>query len=183
MIGCRSKWMLTLLIVMVLWFISDALNAKARTPTRSQPGTAYILAGNVNADDPPAYKLVSFKAEESEHHNVVTVQWETSAEIDTVGFYLWRSESKDGVYTKITDDLTPAQGGDSWGASYLYDDYDVLSGKTYYYQLEEIGYNQTHRFYGPVASDGSIMIDDEHYHDGDDNDHRAYISCFISTLF
>ena len=53
----------------------------------------------------------------------------------------------------------------------------TIIGKTYYYKLEEIEDNQTHNFYGPVSSDGKIVIDKE---DCDDDD--TTISCFISAL-
>ena len=142
-------------------------------------GTEFILAGNINAQDPLVVRLLLFKAVESQAKNVITVQWETATEKDTLGFHLWRGESRDGVYTRLTDDLTAAKGGDTWGAAYIYDDFDVSADKTYWYKLEEIEDNETHNFYGPVSSDGRIVIDND---DCDDDDDDCTVNCFISVI-
>lgn len=68
----------------------------------------------------------------------VTIQWNTETELDTAGFYLYRSESADGEYTLINEQLIDSEGNAVSGASYTFDDENVEAGKTYYYLLEEI---------------------------------------------
>jgi hypothetical protein len=80
--------------------------------------------------------LVSFTATGFEDH--VLLAWETASEIDNAGFHLWRSETEDGEYVRITNSLIPAKGSPTSGARYEYEDFDVEPGRTYYYKLEDI---------------------------------------------
>ena len=68
----------------------------------------------------------------------IEIKWDTETEQQTAGFYLYRSESEDGDFIRITDSLIPATGSAVSGASYIYADENVTSGVTYYYLLEEI---------------------------------------------
>ena len=56
-------------------------------------------------EPPPAIELSSFTAEGGANH--ITLRWETVAEIDHEGFYLWRSEAVNGPYARINPDLIP----------------------------------------------------------------------------
>ncbi|PXF56249.1 MAG: hypothetical protein C4B58_14165 [Deltaproteobacteria bacterium] len=73
----------------------------------------------------------------------VLLAWETATEIDNAGFYLWRTDAEDAEYIRITDYLIPAEGGLTQGATYAYEDFDVVPGLTYYYQLEKGGIHLT----------------------------------------
>lgn len=79
----------------------------------------------------------------------VTVQWDTATEIDTAGFYLYRSNVPDGEFSLINKDgeLIPSQGNALSGASYMFTDEDVVPGETYYYLIEEVEYDLTSRRY------------------------------------
>lgn len=69
------------------------------------------------------------------------IQWKTTSELDTAGFLLKRSESCDGPYNFIIEQLIPAQGNSFSGAEYSYRDASVDSGKIYYYQIVEVDVN------------------------------------------
>ncbi|MCA9875338.1 MAG: hypothetical protein KC441_16820 [Anaerolineales bacterium] len=71
----------------------------------------------------------------------VKVEWETATELDTAGFYLFRSQLPDGEYEQVNDAMIDSQGSAVSGASYSYVDRDVEPGKTYYYVLEEVQTN------------------------------------------
>ena len=91
----------------------------------------------------------------------ILITWETASEIDNAGFHLWRSDAENGEYLRITEDLIPADGGPTWGASYTYEDFDVKPNLTYYYKLEDIAYNGVSAFHGPVSatlSDDAILL-------------------------
>lgn len=67
-----------------------------------------------------------------------TITWETASEVDTAGFNLYRSESPDGPWVKINDALIPPSEDPVSGGKYSFKDESAESGKTYYYQLEEV---------------------------------------------
>ena len=66
------------------------------------------------------------------------MRWQTKSEIDNIGFYIYRSESEDGEYVKITGNIIKAKGSSTHGAVYKFKDKNVQAGKTYWYKLEDI---------------------------------------------
>jgi len=71
-------------------------NPSAPPSARYSHNMSYIGGG----DYPPLLVgLSSFTATALD--NQVTIQWRTEMELDNVGFAVYRSESKDGKYTKI----------------------------------------------------------------------------------
>jgi hypothetical protein len=85
----------------------------------------------------------------------VELKWETASEIDNAGFHIWRSEEKDGEYTKITDTLIPAKGDAS---TYTFIDEDVIDGVTYYYKLEDFDLFDVSTVRGPVSSNTDKVL-------------------------
>ncbi|MBC2717237.1 MAG: hypothetical protein HF978_18175 [Desulfobacteraceae bacterium] len=100
--------------------------------------------------------LISFTA--TEQDGKVLLEWETASEIDNTGFHIWRSETEDGEYIKITDHLIPAEGGATFGVSYSYEDSEVLSGQTYYYKLEDIDNNGVSTFHKPTNGIQAVFV-------------------------
>jgi hypothetical protein len=47
----------------------------------------------------------------------VTLKWETGSEVDNIGFYVYRSETKDGPFEKISE-LIDGAGNSAIGRSY-----------------------------------------------------------------
>lgn len=67
------------------------------------------------------------------------IRWETETEVNTAGFHVYRSESADGPWERVTSSLIPSKSEDAFsGASYEFRDPNVEQGKTYFYQLEEL---------------------------------------------
>jgi len=81
----------------------------------------------------------------------IKVNWETASEMDNAGFNIWRSEARNGTYTKINTAMIPSVGGGGIGAVYEYEDVDVAAGVTYYYKLEAEDIPGVGRFFGPVS--------------------------------
>jgi hypothetical protein len=81
----------------------------------------------------------------------IQINWETASEIDNAGFNIWRSDVRNGIYTKINTTIIPAEGGAGIGAVYDYVDEDAASGATYYYKLEAVDVPGDGRFFGPVS--------------------------------
>lgn len=95
-------------------------------------------------------ELTSFAAKTSGDH--VLLEWETATELDNAGFLLWRCETKEGEYKRINKQLIPAEGGVSWGATYEFADDRVVSGRTYYYKLEDVNFAGDGTLHGPVSA-------------------------------
>jgi hypothetical protein len=81
----------------------------------------------------------------------VLIEWITEAEIDNVGFNLYRAESKNGVYIRLNSALIIAEGSSVEGADYVFVDEDVQNRKTYYYTLEDIDLYGVSTFHGSVS--------------------------------
>ena len=85
---------------------------------------ALVLGGCGAADLLPASKVM--------------VQWETATEVNTAGFNLYRSDSRDGTYVKVNTALIPASGNQLTGSSYKFEDSGVQPGRVYFYELEDV---------------------------------------------
>ena len=78
----------------------------------------------------------------------VMIEWTTATEINTAGFYIYRSETPDGEFELINgDNLIQSQGSATSGATYQYEDQNVQAGRSYYYVLEEIEFDATRNRY------------------------------------
>lgn len=82
----------------------------------------------------------------------ISLDWETETELDNAGFYIQRSGSQGGTYTRISP-FIPSEADDPYeGAYYLWIDEDVVEGTTYWYKLEAIDLNQYSETFGPISS-------------------------------
>ena len=88
----------------------------------------------------------------------IVVEWETASELNTVGFYLYRSQSSDGQYDQINDHLVPASPDPLTGGEYSYIDEGVDAGLTYYYKLEEVDSKGNSSYFGPIEIQASNQI-------------------------
>lgn len=107
-------------------------------------------SGTLHSDEvyiPLLALITSFKAIE-ENGNVV-IQWETAAEMGTLGFYLKRKDSAKGKYKVIHESLLPGLLVSPQGGTYRLVDPDAVPGKTYTYKLTEVEVKGRRRDYGP----------------------------------
>lgn len=83
----------------------------------------------------------------------IKIEWDTATEIDAAGFYLYRSQSPDGAFVPVNEEMIPSQGDAQTGATYEYTDREVLPGETYYYLLEEVEFDSsTNRYVDDIFS-------------------------------
>lgn len=81
--------------------------------------------------------LSSFVGYQDSSAEGVTLEWRTDAEVNLLQWNIYRSESKNGKYTKINSRGIPAVGNSNKPKSYKY--IDAISGrKIYYYYLEAV---------------------------------------------
>jgi hypothetical protein len=71
----------------------------------------------------------------------LTIQWTTESELDIIGFNLYRSDSADGEFNKINNELIPPAADPFVGGDHTFVDENVNRGQTYYYQLETVDRN------------------------------------------
>jgi hypothetical protein len=77
------------------------------------------------------------------------VKWETSLELNTVGFYLLRLNERTGRYEQVTTSLIPALIGSPQGGFYRVLDEGAVPGNRYSYKIVEIESRGGRREYGP----------------------------------
>lgn len=124
----------------VSFMVTDGCGASV-----SESITITILEG-----EPTLVDLASFKAVRLPGR--ILVKWATASELDNAGFRIWRSTSRNGEYTLITDSMIPARGSPMSGAAYSYGDKAVGLGQQYFYRLEDIDILGVSAFHGPVKA-------------------------------
>jgi hypothetical protein len=100
---------------------------------------------------PTAVDLVSFTATPLDAS--ILLEWQTSAEIDSLGFNLYRSDGLDAPQVQLNQGLVLSQmPGSSMGSRYRFTDAAVEMGVTYRYWLEEVDIYGRRTQYGPVTA-------------------------------
>jgi hypothetical protein len=79
-----------------------------------------------------------------------TITWETASEVNTAGFNIYRSNSPEGPWQKINQQLIPPSEDPVGGGSYKFVDTQAQPGQTYYYQLEEIELSGSSTQFDPI---------------------------------
>jgi hypothetical protein len=117
----------------------------------SQENPACLWARISDPETPFAVTLNAFEAQWVEDRVLVT--WDTTSEIDNLGFNLYRSQSPDQVGELITAQMVPSQApGSPQGYFYSFDDAAVAPGETYWYTLEDLDLFGTATQHGPVSA-------------------------------
>ena len=97
-----------------------------------------------------AVKLTSFTAAPTA--GGVLLSWETASEHDNAGFNVYRSVIAEALGERINGALIPSQApGGEQGAAYEFLDTAVVSGRTYYYWLEDVSLSGVRTQHGPLA--------------------------------
>jgi hypothetical protein len=111
-----------------------------------------LSATKASAAPPAAVTLSFFKAAlASENSPQVALTWATGSEINSAGFNIYRSENVDGPYVRINPQLIPTSFDPVTGGKYQHMDMNVVTGRTYYYQLEDVELNGTSKRHEPVV--------------------------------
>jgi len=98
-------------------------------------------------DDSNEITLEWFKAKPVK--DAVMINWKTGTEIDTLGFYIVKSEQAESGYSLVNDIIIPATGNTYSGQTYEYVDTNVESGKVYYYWLIDVDMYGSTKIHGP----------------------------------
>lgn len=92
----------------------------------------------------------------SELHGVgydghVALTWDTSMEIDNLGFNVYRSYNKSDGYERVNPAFIPGLGSSTQGGKYLFIDYSVENGQSYYYKIEDVENGGKKTLHRPVT--------------------------------
>lgn len=79
-----------------------------------------------------------------------TIEWTTASEANARGFYVLRSLTSDGGFTRVSGEIA-SLGGPMTGANYTYTDTGLTNGTTYYYRLEIVSTSGESSFSGLVS--------------------------------
>lgn len=126
------------------------------TPTATWTSTEWTITdpANVSDCDPTdsslPVELQDFNAIPGDRK--VSLAWVTESEIENLGFNLYRSLEKRGVFTQINDRLIPGHGSTSEQHEYSYVDHNVVNGVTYYYKIEDVDYAGKTELHGIIVS-------------------------------
>ena len=93
----------------------------------------------VPADDLPLSVELAFLTA-SASADSVTLHWRTISEINNLGFNIYRSDTKDGKYTKVNARLIQGVGTDATPYDYSFTDENVELGQVYYYYIEDVDF-------------------------------------------
>lgn len=82
----------------------------------------------------------------------IEISWQTETEFDTAGFNIYRSDDFDGSFQQLNEKLIPGGQDAATGGDYSFLDTDIRKGNTYYYQLEDVEFDNTTSLQEPVAA-------------------------------
>ena len=118
----------------------------------------YLKAGG----DPLPVSLSHFRAERTDAG--VLVKWITESEVDNAGFYIYRSETKDGKFKIVNPTLIQGAGTTSERHTYTWTDTTAKPNTVYYYRIEDVSHAgvrkplATVRMRGLVSASGKLTV-------------------------
>lgn len=79
-----------------------------------------------------------------------TLRWTTASEVDNFGFDVYRADSEDGPYEKLTDRPIAGAGTADVPTRYEYVDATIERGREYFYYVESISMGGERKRFTPV---------------------------------
>ena len=99
----------------------------------------------------------------AEHTNAgVVLKWTTQSEVDNAGFYILRSETKDGEFAVVNPAMIQGAGTTGERNEYTWTDTTAKPNTVYYYQIEDVSHAgdrkklATVRLKGLVSASGKL---------------------------
>jgi len=118
-------------------------------PSEQKADLAAGIIEDNNNHGPTAVELATFTVSIAERE--IMVEWQTTAENETLGFYLYRSTMGErNTAVRLNAAMVVSQGEE--GGYYQYSDSSILDGVTYAYWLQEVERDGRTRDYGPVGT-------------------------------
>ena len=96
-------------------------------------------------DAPLPVKLSGFRPARDRMTGAAKITWSTPSELNNAGFYIKRSQQRDGESKVINATMIPGAGTTNEKQSYTYTDTTARPNVVYYYQLECVSVDGTRR--------------------------------------
>ncbi len=91
-----------------------------------------------NREDPLPVTLSHFRAEHTDAG--VILKWTTESEVDNAGFYIYRSETKDGEFKVVNPTIIQGAGTTGERNEYTWTDTTAKPNTVYYYRIEDVSH-------------------------------------------
>ena len=78
------------------------------------------------------------------------IKWSTASEVSNFGYDVYRGDSEEGPFTKLTEDPIPGAGTVDTPTSYEYVDDTIAPETVYYYYVESISMEGVREKFTPV---------------------------------
>ena len=91
-----------------------------------------------NAGGPLPVELSNFNAARERLTDTVVITWETQSELNNAGFFIKRSQQKNGQFTVVNPTMIAGAGTTSEKQFYTYTDTTAQPNIVYYYQIEDV---------------------------------------------
>jgi hypothetical protein len=78
------------------------------------------------------------------------LKWSTASEIDNFGYHVYRSDSEDGPFDRLTEDPMPGAGTTDEPSYYEFIDDAIDPAQDYYYYVESLAMDGTRERFTPV---------------------------------
>jgi hypothetical protein len=109
---------------------------------------SWIIRNEGSMSSEHSIDLADFYA--SEKNRNVYLHWTTLGESDNSGFYIFRSEHKDGVFKQVNKAIIPGEMNSVKKKEYSYKDVPPELNKSYYYKLANVNVYGNLTYHGPV---------------------------------
>lgn len=106
----------------------------------TQPPAEAAAVEEPPADEPAAYEN--------------TIRWATATELENFGFDVYRGESEDGPFTRLTEQAIQGAGTTDVPQKYRYVDDEIDPCLAYYYYVESVSMSGVRERFTPVARVG-----------------------------
>ena len=101
-------------------------------------------------------QLSSFRAERTETD--VVIKWTTQSEVDNAGFYILRSEAKNGKFKVVNPALIQGAGTTGERNAYTWTDTTTKPNVAYYYRIEDVSYAGVREQSATVRMKGLVSV-------------------------
>ncbi len=86
----------------------------------------------------------------------VVLKWTTESELDNAGFYIYRSDKKDGQFKVVNPTMIQGAGTTAKRQNYTWTDTTAKPNTVYYYQIEDVSHTGEHKRLATVRMQGFV---------------------------